>query len=201
MSKPKLVLPRDLQGHVRKAVIRKLTPCVLLLIAFGAVLYLFGERIFELVPPAVRIGAYVLAMLLPFVITRVPFCLFDRTFVGKVKSVHVQNEYVSAKGLAGSNLHISRTLTTFVYLTLELPNGQEKRIKAAQGGGFIEEFKPGDTVFHLYGAKHTLILPELAGDHVECPVCGNDNRAELPACHSCGHTLIKGIHDLIVQDD
>ena len=195
MSKPKLRLPRDLRGHVRKAVMRKLTPCVLLFIAFGAVLYLFGERIFELVPPAVRIGAYVLAMLLPFVITRVPFCLFDRTFVGKVKHVHVQNEYVAVKGLAGSNLHISRTLATFVYLSLDLPDGKEKRIKTVQSG-FIEEFKPGDTVFHLYGTNHTIVLPEMAGDHVECPVCGDDNRAALTECHSCGHTLIKSIHDL-----
>lgn len=200
MSKPKLRLPRDLQGHVRRAVIKKITPCVLLLIAFGGAMYLFGERIFELVPPAVRVGAYVLAMLLPFVITRVPFCLFDRTFVGKVKHVHVQNEYVAVKGLAGSNLHISRTLATFVYLSLDLPDGKEKRIKTVQSG-FIEEFKPGDTVFHLYGTNHTIVLPEMAGDHVECPVCGDDNRAELTACHSCGHTLIKSMHDLIVQDD
>ena len=195
MSKPKLRLPRDLRGHVRKAVFKKVAPCVLLLIVFGAVLYLFGERIFELVPPAVRIGAYVLAMLLPFVITRVPFCLFDRTFVGKVKHVHVQNEYVAVKGLAGSNLHISRTLATFVYLSLDLPDGKEKRIKTVQSG-FIEEFKPGDTVFHLYGTHHTIVLPEMAGDHVECPVCGDDNRVELTACHSCGHTLIKSMHDL-----
>lgn len=200
MSKPKLRLPRDLRGHVRVAVIKKITPCVLLLIAFGGAMYFYGERIFALVPPAVRVGAYVLAMLLPFVITRVPFCLFDRTFVGKVKHVHVQNEYVAVKGLAGSNLHISRTLATFVYLSLDLPDGKEKRIKTVQSG-FIEEFKPGDTVFHLYGTNHTIVLPEMAGDHVECPVCGDDNRAELTACHSCGHTLIKSMHDLVVQDD
>ena len=200
MSKPKLRLPRDLRGHVRKAVIKKITPCVLLLIAFGGAMYFYGERIFALVPPAVRVGAYVLSMLLPFVITRVPFCLFDRTFVGKVKHVHVQNEYVAVKGLAGSNLHISRTLATFVYLSLDLPDGKEKRIKTVQSG-FIEEFKPGDTVFHLYGTNHTIVLPEMAGDHVECPVCGDDNRAELTACHSCGHTLIKSMHDLMVQDD
>lgn len=197
MSKQKLRLPRDLRGHVRRAVCKKLAPCVLLLIVFGLVLYFFGNRIFELVPPAVRIGTYVLAMLLPFVITRVPFCLFDRSFVGTVKRVHVQNEYVAIKGLAGSPRYNSRTLATMVYLTLELPDGTQKHLKAAQGGGFMEEYKPGDTVFHLWGAKHTVVLPEAAGDHVECPVCGDDNRAELTACHSCGHTLIKSIHDLL----
>lgn len=196
MSKQKLRLPRDLRGHVRRAVVKKLAPCVLLLIVFGLVIFFLGDRIFALVPPAVRIGTYIVVMLIPFAITRVPFCLFDRTFVAKVKRVHVQNEYVAIKGLEGSNLSISRTLATFVYLTLELPDGKEKRIKAVQSG-FIEEYKPGDTVFHLYGAKHTVILPEAAGDHVECPVCGDDNRAELGECHSCGHTLIKSIHDLL----
>ena len=197
MQKQKLRLPRDLQGHVRMAVFKKLAPCVLLLIAFGLVIFFLGERIFALVPPAIRVVTYIVAMLIPFVATRVPFCLFDRTFVGKVKSVHVENEYVAIKGLGGSNLSISRTLVTFVYLILELPDGKEKRIKAAQGGGFMEEYKPGDTVFHLYGTKHTIVLPEKAGDHVECPVCGDDNRAELTSCHSCGHTLIKSMHDLI----
>ena len=196
MSKQTLRLPRDLQGHVRRAVIKKILPCALLLLAFGVVLYFFGERIFALVPPAVSIGAYVLALLLPFVITRVPFCLFDKTFVGTVKRVHVQNEYVAIKGLAGSPRYNSRTLATMVYLTVELPDGREKHLKAAQGGGFIEEYKPGCTVLHLYGTKHTLVLPEAAGDHVECPVCGDDNRAELTHCHSCGHTLIKSIKDI-----
>lgn len=196
MSKQKLRLPRDLQGHVRRAVCKKLAPCVLLLIVFGLVIFFLGDRIFALVPPAVRIGTYVIVMLIPFAVTRVPFCLFDRTFVAKVKHVHVQNEYVAIKGLEGSNLSISRTLATFVYLTLELPDGKEKRIKAVQSG-FVEEYKPGDTVFHLYGAKHTVILPETAGDHVECPACGDDNRTELDRCHSCGHTLIKSMHDLL----
>ena len=124
-------MPRDLQGHVRRAVIKKILPCALLLLAFGVVLYFFGERIFALVPPAVSIGAYVLALLLPFVITRVPFCLFDKTFVGTVKRVHVQNEYVAIKGLAGSPRYNSRTLATMVYLTVELPDGREKHLKAA----------------------------------------------------------------------
>ena len=197
MSKQKLRLPRDLQGHVRRAVVKKIAPCVLLLIVLGLVIFFLGDRIFALVPPAVRIGTYVVVMLIPFAVTLVPFCLFDRTFVAKVKHVHVQNEYVAVKGLEGSSRHNSRTLATFVYLTLELPDGKEKTIKAAQGGGFIEEYKPGDTVFHIYGAKHTVILPEAAGDHVECPVCCDDNRAELCECHSCGHTLIKSIKDLL----
>lgn len=197
MSKQKLRLPRDLRGHVCRAVCKKLAPCVLLLIVFGLVIFFLGDRIFALVPPAVRVGTYVVVMLIPFAVTRVPFCLFDRTFTGTVKHVKVQNEYVAIKGLAGSPRYNSRTLATFVYLTVELPDGKEKHFKAAQGGGYMEEYKPGDTVFHLYGAKHTLVLPEMAGDHVECPVCGDDNRAELDRCHSCGHTLIKSIHDLI----
>ena len=197
MSKQKLRLPRDLRGHVCRAVCKKLAPCVLLLIVFGLVIFFLGDRIFALVPPAVRIGTYIVVMLIPFAVTRVPFCLFDHTFTGTVKKVKVQNEYVAVKGLAGSPRYNSRTLATFVYLTVELPDGMEKHYKAAQGGGFMEEYKPGQTVFHLYGAKHTLVLPEKSGDHVECPVCGDDNRAELDRCHSCGHTLIKSVHDLI----
>ncbi len=198
MSKPKLVLPRDLSGHVRKTVMRKLTPCVLLLLVFGVVLYFWGERIFEILPPIARIAAYILTMLLPFAITRFPFCLFDKTFVGTVTNVHVKNEYTMEKKEQFSRSYTSRRLIQAAYLDVKEPDGSTRQVKIMLGNNAIaDEFHPGDTVFHLYGAKHTLILPELAGDHVECPVCGDDNRAELTACHSCGHTLIKSIKDVL----
>ena len=198
MSKQKLRLPRDLRGHVRRAVVKKIMPFVLLMIALGAVLYLWGERIFVILPPIARIGAYMLTMLIPFAITRFPFCLFDQTFTGTVKGVHVKNEYTMEKKEMFSFSYTSRRLIQAAYLDIEEPYGNTREVKIMMNNNALaEEFKPGDTVFHLYGAKHTVILPESAGDHVECPVCGDDNRAELGECHSCGHTLIKSIHDLV----
>ena len=198
MAKAKLRLPRDLRGHVCKTVIKKVAPCVLLLIAFGAVLYLWGERIFVILPPIARIGAYILTMLIPFAITRFPFCLFDQTFTGTVKAVHVKNEYTMEKKEQFSFSYTSRRLIQAAYLMIEEPSGNMREVKIMLNNNAIaDEFHPGDTVFHLYGVKHTVILPEKSGDHVECPVCGDDNRAELTACHSCGHTLIKSVHDLM----
>ena len=198
MSKQKLRLPRDLRGHVRRAVCKKIIPFALLMIAFGAVLYLWGERIFVILPPIARIGAYILTMLIPFAITRFPFCLFDQTFTGTVKGVHVKNEYVMEKKELFSRSYTSRHLIQAAYLDIEEPYGNTREVKIMMNNNALaEKFKPGDTVFHLYGAKHTVVLPETAGDHVECPVCGDDNRAELGKCHSCGHTLIKSIHDLV----
>lgn len=198
MPKQKIRLPRDLQGHVRTAVIKKLAPCVLLLIVFGLVLYFFGDRIFGILPWQIQIAAEILVMLIPFAITRVPFCLFDRTFTGIVKGVHVKNEYVMDKREMLSRAYTSRRLIQAAYLTIEEPSGREREVRIMMNNNALaEEFKPGQTVFHIYGAKHTVILPETAGDHVECPVCGDDNRAELTTCHSCGHTLIKSVHDLL----
>ena len=197
MAKAKLRLPRDLRGHVCKTVIKKVAPCVLLLIAFGAVLYLWGERIFVILPPIARIGAYILTMLIPFAITRFPFCLFDQTFTGTVKGVHVKNEYTMEKKEQFSFSYTSRRLIQAAYLDIEEPYGNTRKVKIMlNNNDLAEAFKPGDKVFHLYGAKHTLVLPESAGDHVECPVCGDDNRVELDCCHSCGHTLIKSIKDI-----
>ncbi len=198
MSKQKLRLPRDLRGHVCRAVCKKIMPFVLLMIAFGAVLYLWGERIFVILPPIARIGAYILTMLIPFAITRFPFCLFDQTFTGTVKGVHVKNEYTMEKKEMFSRSYTSRKLIQAAYLNIEEPSGEAREVKVMlNNNDLAEAFKPGDKVFHLYGAKHTVMLPELSGDHVECPVCGDDNRAELDRCHSCGHTLIKSIHDLL----
>ena len=198
MSKQTLRLPRDLQGHVRRAVIKKTLPCALLLLAFGVVLYFWGERIFEILPPIARIAAYILTMLLPFAITRFPFCLFDQTFIGTVKRVHVKNEFTMEKKELFSPSYTSRRLIQAAYLDVQEPDGNERQVKIMLGNNAIaDEFHPGDTVFHLYGAKHAVILPELSGDHVECPVCGDDNRAELTHCHSCGHTLIKSMQDVV----
>ena len=47
MSKPKLRLPRDLRGHVRRAVCKKIMPFVLLMIAFGAVLVFVGQAFIQ----------------------------------------------------------------------------------------------------------------------------------------------------------
>ena len=183
---------------MRTAVIKKLAPCVLLLIVFGLVLYFFGDRIFGILPWQIQIAAEILVMLIPFAITRVPFCLFDRTFTGIVKGVHVKNEYVMDKREMLSRAYTSRRLIQAAYLTIEEPSGREREVRIMMNNNALaEEFKPGQTVFHIYGAKHTVILPETAGDHVECPVCGDDNRAELTNCHSCGHTLIKSVHDLL----
>ncbi len=108
MSKQKLRLPRDLRGHVCRAVCKKVMLFALLMIAFGSVLYLWGERIFEMLPPIARIGAYLLTMLIPFAITRFPFCLFDSTFTGAVKGVRVKNEYVmEKKGIVLKILHLT----------------------------------------------------------------------------------------------
>lgn len=197
MAKAKLRLPRDLRGHVRRAVIKKTAPFVLLLIAFGLILYFFGERIFETFSPIARIGAYIITMLLPFVITWFPFCLFDTTFTGTVKGIRIKNEYTMEKKEQFSRSYTSRRLVQAAYLTIEEPSGDQREVKISLGNNAIaEEFKLGQTVFHIYGAKHTVILPELSGDHVECPVCGDDNRVELDVCHSCGHTLIKSIKDI-----
>lgn len=198
MPKRKIRLPRDLSGHVCWAVCKKVMLFALLMIAFGAVLYLWGERIFEMLPPIARIGAYLLTMLIPFAITRFPFCLFDQTFTGTVKGVHVKNEYTMEKKEQFSFSYTSRRLIQAAYLDIEEPYGNTREVKIMLNNNAIaDEFHPGDTVFHLYGAKHTVILPEKSGDHVECPVCGDDNRAELTECHSCGHTLIKSMQDLM----
>ncbi len=198
MAKTKLRLPRDLRGHVRKTVIKKIAPCILLLIVFGLVLYFFGERIFGIFSPIARIGAYILALLIPFAVTRMPICLFDRTFVGEIKSVRVKNEYTMEKKEMFSRSYTSRKLIQAAYLNIEEPSGNTREVKIMlNNNDLAEAFKPGDKVFHLYGAKHTVMLPELSGDHVECPVCGDDNRIELCECHSCGHTLIKSEQDLL----
>ncbi len=170
-------LPKDLSRYSQKYFLEKLLPCVLLLTFFGIVLYLWGALIIPTDRLPVRIICYILILLLPFLLTDIPRKVIDRTCCGKVVKVEVKTEVDTSSMTVKPMLYeLYKNRTNTIYLTVELQNGKTVRKKVHEQKVYdkrnLEIFSEGDRVFHLYGTKHAILLPENAQDQIRCAVCG-----------------------------
>lgn len=189
------ILPNDLLRFSLKQALKRIIPCLVLLVLFGSVLIIWGERIFNNTNDVFRISGYFLIMLIPFALTGVPFKLLDRTYFGVVTDVSlittIDNESSAWPTIEGAY----RKNT--IYLTVKLPDGRQIRRKAleARVGSLqpIDRYQKNDRVFHLYGSRYTVILPKSQDKTYICSICGTTNMTDDIVCRACGHTLIKSI--------
>lgn len=187
-------LPQDLKTHIRKTLLKRIIPCCILLAACGVLLFIWGERIFNMENIQLRILCYIVVMLIPLAITGVPMKLIDRTYCGEVVGGRV-------KRTVDNNSYVKPTIEEMyykntVYLDVRLDNGKVITVKAYEGRDTDLNpyfYKKGDRVFHLYGSKNTIVLPKDNVNAVRCPVCGLLNLKEEEKCKDCGHSLITKI--------
>ncbi len=187
------VLPMDMRRCARKQALKRIIPCLFLIVLFGIVLILWGGRIFNNTNDTFRITGYILIMLLPFALTGVPFKLIDRTYLGEVTDVSLITTIDNESSIWPTIEGAYRKNT--VYLTVKLPNGRQirKKVLEARVGSLqpIEHYRKGDCVFHLYGSRYTVIVPKSQNTQIVCAVCGTTNSTDDIVCRSCGHTVIK----------
>lgn len=185
-------LPHDLKKQVCKTVLKRAIPCALLLAAFGVLLILWGDRIFNMENEQLKILCYIVTMLIPLAITGVPVKLIDRTYCGEVVDTKVKRTVDNESSIKPTIEHMYYKNT--VYLDVRLDNGKVITVKAYEGRDSDLNpyfYKKGDRVFHLYGSKNTIVLPKENVNAVRCPVCGLLNLKEDDKCKDCWHTLIK----------
>ena len=185
-------LPKDLKAFAMKTALKRLIPCILMLIVFAVALIFWGDVIISIDKEPVRIILYVIIMLVPFAVTGVPHKMLDKTYSGTVQKVEitttVDNVYHGQP--TRENLYHKNT----VFLHVKQKNGvvirqkaSEKNAKAAQN---LEAYKVGDKVFHLHGSTQTIVLPKEKDQLVQCAICGEANYKTESHCKLCGHTLI-----------
>ena len=188
----KTKLPKDLTLFSIKTALKRVVPCVLMLIAFAVALIFWGDVILPIEKEPVKTILYVIVMLVPFAVTGVPYKMLDRTYSGTVQKVEitttVDNAYHSKP--TRESLYYKNT----VYLHVMQENGvvirqkvSEKDARAAQN---LEAYKVGDKVFHLYGSTQTIVLPEEKDELVQCAICGEANYKNESHCKLCNHTLV-----------
>ena len=187
-------LSKDLKKYVTNYVLNRIIPFVILTVGLIIVLVLWGNVIFKTDNKIYQYGCYTWTMLLPFVLTGVPFRLIDRTYCGMVTKVDVVTALAAGSAAKVGGYMMWYTKNT-ILLTVLLDDGKSIRVKVYEGQAKLEQhintYKEGDRVFHLYGTKTTVVLPEEADTHVQCPVCGASNDKTLGICRMCDHTLVK----------
>ncbi len=188
-------LPKDLKAFVAKALLKRIIPCALLLVAFAVVLIFWGDVVLPIEKDTVKVIVYVIVMLVPFAVTGVPFKLIDKTYSGTVQKVEVTTTVDNAyhERPTRENLYTKNT----IFLLVEQENGVVIRKQAYEGSTKVSQnldaYKAGDRVFHLYGSKQTVVLPQPSDKYVQCPICGTMNDKNYTDCEVCGHTLVKEV--------
>ena len=184
-------LPAELKRYQRNQILKRLAVCLGLETVAVVLLILFGDRIgfegFAGAEPIVK----VVILLIPFIITRVPFSLFGRSYYGTIVKVDVETTLKKEFAGRGSILTINT-----MYL----------RIEKDDGGGAIEKiyeevandrcdfdyYRAGDRVFKLARSKYVIVLPHGTDTRpLCCAVCGSSNKHEDTVCHRCGLPLVK----------
>lgn len=183
-------LPRDLIAYKRNRILRRVLPCVLLILLFLGALLLWRDTLLPDDKDSARTVLYVLAILLPFLLTGVPWKLLDFTYWGSIERIDVESSVEFQKG-ASRRWYYKNTFL----LTVRTDSGrviQRKGIATTQKlehkmGTYVK----GDRVFHLYGSPHIVVFPTAAEHTLICPVCGSLNDLSHKVCKDCRHTLIK----------
>ena len=194
-------LPRDLKIFAIKAVLKRMIPCVLVLITFSIALIFWGDVILPIDKEIVKIIVYTIVMLVPFAVTGVPHKMIDSTWKGEVVESRVVEE------TSFTNEAIPRMYGSVnVILKVKTPGDKIKEIKlkgstfakhrnlqfqASGNANQTEDFySVGNRVFHLYGSSQYVVLPKPADKTVQCPICGIKNEKTNDKCESCVHSLV-----------
>ncbi|MBQ5842544.1 MAG: hypothetical protein IIW63_05270 [Clostridia bacterium] len=195
MNKNLKVFPKDIQKYCVNKVLKRIIPCVLMFAVLLVAIILWGDILIPLDSEYVGLKrfCYLVILSIPFIVTRVPIALFDRTYCGTVKKVDIETTpetYHPAEPTL-ETVYMKNT----IYLSIETPNGKKMRKKVYTGRAndaqHLSTFKEGDKVFHLCETKHTIILPTLSSTHCTCAVCGSVNEISNAVCYQCKHTLVK----------
>lgn len=187
-------LPADLRGVARRAVLRRVIPCVLLEAGLVVLMLLVGDDLFgdTPMPAAVIYGLYTLLLVVPPLVTGVPLKMRDKTWCGTVKEVKTADGVAFEYAVARGGKRYDTLVTT---MTVRTPDGETLQRTVTHAGRHAqlksEGYRVGDRVFHLYGSPYTVVIPEKQSDICRCAVCGGTNLFEESHCHDCGHTLVR----------
>lgn len=195
MKNKNIELPKDIKRHCVNSLLKRVIICILLFVALLTAIVMWGDI---LLPLDERYSGFkklcwLVILSLPFIITKIPVVIFDKTYSGVVKTVDIETTPDTTRG-ARPTIETVYMKNTIV-LTVETLDGKEFRKKVyadhANDAQHLNTFEKGDYVVHLRGKKHTVILPKPSSTHCICAVCGAVNETTNSCCSHCKHTIIK----------
>ncbi len=198
-----ITLPNDIQKINKNKILKKIITFITLeIVAIFAIILLAKDISIGDNAPAI-IAFSVLAILLPFFISKVHTLITDRSWCGEIISVEIIDEIGSyTTGGAEFYPHPKQTIV----LDVKLANGKLKKIKAKSVGqrshvgfavasegkidDYVDLFTKGDIVCHILGFNELLVVTKEEKQHSCCLVCGTKNSKERTDCLNCGHTIV-----------
>lgn len=186
-------LPLELKKIIRHKIFRRVVVCLFFLIPIGIALALWENALFETDNQVFKSACYIGMLVVPFVISGIPFKLIDKSFRGKIDKVDIETTVDNSSSAKPTREHLYVKNT--IYLSIKREDGKVIRKKAYEGRAklqqHLETYREGDDVFHLYGTKHIVVLPKKVNTYVQCSVCGDCNVKENELCRNCMSPLIK----------
>ena len=207
LSRP--ALPLSLKKKIAQRIIIRSIACTLLLAIFIFVIAMWGNRIFpttqshHLGYAGLRIMFYVIFLLIPFIITGVPFKLIDKSWSGTITKVEIKENL----GTKSNPRYVYVYPKQDLILTIRREDGKEIQKTVLS---LVEKFEPGidsshigktfyhshkynigDRVYKYYGFKHLYLVPESYQNTKICICCGSPNKTEDKSCWYCHSELIK----------
>ena len=195
-------LPTSLKKMRTRQVIKRIIPCCLLLIFFLFIIIYWGEEIFWVPHQNARRVVYAIFLLLPFVVTGVPFKLIDKRFSGTVLEVDLK-EKVGSYSMGGKIWPCTRqdlVLTIkkdsgkiFTYTALSMRVREDPRYHIPDDGRIQDherDFSVGDRVVKYYGFSGLYVTPQTCDSRRRCIVCGAQNGGMKSVCEHCRAELL-----------
>lgn len=196
-------LPEDLKKYKPSPINKMIHLVIRLAIAAGVCFFIMrlAKNALE-ANPTLKIIMYVVfgvaavACVLSVVFQKVS----DVTCAGTVEDVKVRTrtESETPEKPTVETLHTYHVVELFI----RDPENAARWINAAKykskdvDHDYVDKFRTGAEVFHLYGTNTAVILPTENDSTVACAVCGASNQKEDETCRACGHTLIKSIKQI-----
>ncbi len=191
-------LPNDIKKYCVVTVIKKVILCLLMFTILLVIIVLWGDVLFPIDDKYIGVKrlCYLVVLSLPFIVTKISVVLFDFTFVGVVKTVDIRTRFDSTNRVQPSRFNTFSINT--IYLNIETNSKKWIRRQVYSGEAnekYFGNYNEDDTVLHLRGTKHIVVLPKPNSTHCTCAVCGSVNEIGNTVCYKCKHTLVKSLDD------
>ena len=196
-------IPKDIQNYVKKKVMSKVLFFVGLEVLAVALNVFIFDSLSSRLEGWIHILVIIALQIVPFVISKFPFKMIDKSWNGEVISVNIETK-TGAHTIGGTK--VAPYTKHEIMLEVKQQNGKAVKIKAKEVGerrhvGFpvpnegdirkyINYYSVGDKVYHFYGVPNYYIVKKESNKN-DCVICGTQNTSERDRCLNCGYSLIK----------
>lgn len=191
-------LPLSLKQKRAKQITVRIIIWLIFLLLFIFIIINWGNKLFPQTLKSrtgyagLQIMFYILLLLIPCIISGVPFKLIDKSWSGTITAVIIEENLKASKG---GRPRLSKNHD--LILMIKRDDGKEIEYTVLSDTALREKMHyhenkvlPGDRVYKYYGFKYLYITPQRHHTHKGCIVCGSKNAVTEKRCWHCKSELL-----------